>query len=126
MDRFIVTLASPAIPLCQGDNAGATVLEVSSTIVAPTARLPGCGLADGETPDQLRDPDVAITPRWTRTSNLRFRRPMLCPIELAAHYHSSGEPGPHLGGGTFPHGAHAAVKSMPNSGRAPRFASGES
>jgi hypothetical protein len=32
-------------------------------------------------------PAFSIAPRWARTTNLRFRRPMLYPIELEVHVH---------------------------------------
>ncbi len=41
------------------------------------------------------------TPHWARTSNLRFRRPMLCPIELGVRFvpYSTGHPGADPPGG---------------------------
>jgi len=42
------------------------------------------GLGAGDNPRQRVSSSGTTAPRWIRTSNLRFRRPMLYPIELAA------------------------------------------
>ena len=49
------------------------------------------GVLGHQTRDESRLPDSAManTPHRTRTCNLRFRRPMLYPIELAALSYST-------------------------------------